>query len=125
LEQVRSFMLAADTLQSVAIDTNGVIASYALGIQPEDFDLIPPNQDLYCADEGRNQIVKVSRSLFTHYWGDLLITQSGDGVGYGIGALFIVHWDSTSSTFQVHSISYSSQFEHVTFAPINLPSYSQ
>jgi len=116
-------MSAADTLQSAGLDANGVVASYALGIQPEDFDLIPPNQDLYCADEDNYQIVKLSRSLFTHYWGDLLITQSGDGTDpAGPGILFIVHWDSPSSTFQVHSIYYGHTFEHVTFAPIDLPS---
>jgi hypothetical protein len=122
-------MCAANTLPSAAIDTNAGVASYALGIQPEDFDLIPPNQDLYCADFDDNVVVKLSHTLFTHYWGDLLITQSGDGgnggAGQSPGVLFIVHWDSASSTFQVHSIYYGPQFEHVTFAPINLPSYPQ
>ena len=118
-------MFAASTFQCAPIDTNAVAASYALGIQPEDFDLIPPNQDLYCADASNNRIVKLSRTLFTHYWGDLLITQAGDGGSNPYGMLFIVHWDSASSAFKIHSIYYGSNFEHVTFAPINLPSSPQ
>jgi hypothetical protein len=62
-----------------AIATNGAVTSFSLGIGPEDFDLIPTNQDLYCADENSYQILKVSRSYFSSYVGDLLITQSGDG----------------------------------------------
>lgn len=34
-----------------AIDTYGVVQSFALGIGPEDFDLIPTNQDLYIVDQ--------------------------------------------------------------------------
>lgn len=108
-----------------AIDTNGLINSYTLGIEPEDFDLIPPNQDLYCADEDNNIVVKLSRTLFTNYWGDLLITQSGDGGNGSPGMLFIVHWNSTNAAFQVRSIYYGPDFEHVTFAPIDLPSSPQ
>jgi hypothetical protein len=115
-------MFAVSTLGIRGFDTNGVVVPYALGIEPEDFDLIPPNQDLYCADFNENVVLKLSRTLFTRYWGDLLITQSGDGVPGGSGALFIVHWDSARTTFQVHNISFVGQFEHVTFAPIDLPS---
>ncbi len=103
-----------------AVDTNGTVTSFALGIEPEDFDLIPTNQDLYCVDETFGQIVKFPGTLLTNYWSDLLITQSGDGAG-DFGALFIVHWDSTNSTFVTRRIPYTSQFEHVTFAPMNIP----
>jgi len=97
---------------------------FDLGIAPEDFDLIPTNQDLYCVNyqsSGGSQILKLSRTLLTNYVGNLLITQAGE---FTIPRLFIVKWNGTN--FVSHSISLpdsvGSQFEHVTFAPINLPS---
>jgi len=107
-----------------AVDTNGVTAPYALGIDPEDFDIIPPDQDLYCVDPA-GLILKVSRNLLINYVGDLVVTQAGEH-GEG-GKLFIVHWDNLTTKFVTRSISYyttygfAGVFEHVTFAPINLP----
>jgi len=52
---------------------------------------------------------------------DFLITQAGDGRGLPGGKLFIVHWDSTNSTFVTRSLSdCGHDFEHITFAPIDL-----
>ena len=111
------------------IDTNGVVTPtnstllISGGIASEDFDLIPANQDLYCVDQNRSQIQKLSHTFFTNSIGDLLITQSGDG-GPGAPKLFIVHWDSTNSGFNVKSIAHPAPlgaFEHVTFAPIDIP----
>ncbi len=103
-------------------DACGTVISFALGIAPEDFDIIPTNQDLYCVVQtSPSQIVKVSHTLFTNYWGDLLITQAGDGETLPDGKLFIVHWDSTNATFVTRSFSKCGDwFEHVTFAPIDL-----
>ena len=53
-----------------AIDTNGVVTTFNPGIAPEDFDLIPTNQDLYCVDQTASRIVKLPSTLFTNYWGD-------------------------------------------------------
>jgi hypothetical protein len=106
-----------------AVDTNGVVSSFDLGIGPEDFDIIPPNQDLYCTDEQHQEIHKLPRILLTNYWGDLLITQSGDGQAGAVPKLFIVKWDATNHVFNVRSITHDGEFEHVTFAPISLPSH--
>src|SRR2546426_1023942 len=117
-------MFAAHTSKNVpSLDTNGIVTSFALDIEPEDFDIIQPNQDLYCVDYPNNAIVKFSRTLFTNYWGDLLITQEGTfDPGTHPPKLFIVHWDSTNSVFNTRSLSCSGgPFEHVTFAPINIP----
>ena len=101
-----------------AIDTNGTVMSFDLGIAPEDFDVIPPNQDLYCVDQQAAKIVKVPHEVLTNYWGDLLITQEGEFVGSP--ALFIVHWNGSTANFESHTIPYINAFEHVTFAPTNL-----
>jgi hypothetical protein len=109
-----------------AISTNGAVQPFDLGIAPEDFDIIKPGQDLYCLDESQLELVKVSSTLLTNYWGDLLITEEGafgpDGLG-GQGRLFIVHWDNSNTNFVIRSITHGFWFEHCTFAPINLPSH--
>jgi hypothetical protein len=110
-----------------SIDTNGTVASFALNIEPEDFDVIQTNQDLYCVNYNgqHSTILKLSRSYLRDYIGDLLVTQSGEIDPNHPPKLFIVHWDSTNATFVTRSISippkYAGAFEHVTFAPINLP----
>ena len=110
-----------------AIDTNGVAIAYALGIDPEDFDIIPPNQDLYCVDYNGDQsfIVKLSRAALTNYVGSLLVTQAGETAPSLSSRLFIVTWNGVG--FDVKAITYrrpdgtAGHFEHVTFAPINIP----
>jgi hypothetical protein len=98
------------------------VTSYSLGIGSEDFDIIPPNQDLYCVDPD-GTIVKLSHTLLSNYVGDLLVTQDGENFGDS-ARLFIVHWDG--SKFVVRAITYTEpngspgRFEHVTFAPINI-----
>ncbi len=106
----------------VSISTNGVVTTNQLGIGPEDFDLIPANQDLYLAvATSPNRIDKISRRYFEPYVGDLLITQSGDGFTSPNKMLFIVHWDNGVTNFIIRSILTSRILEHVTFAAINLP----
>ncbi|MCX6884034.1 MAG: hypothetical protein NTX27_03220 [Verrucomicrobia bacterium] len=111
-----------------ATDTNGVTTSHALGIHPEDFDIVPPDQSLYCLnyDGSASKILKLSKSLLTNYVGDLLITQAGES--HVEAKLYFVHW--TGTNFMTRSISlptsvFSGQFEHVTFAPIELPNLPQ
>jgi hypothetical protein len=111
------------------IDPNGSVTPYDTmmmvlgGIGSEDFDLIPTNQDLYCVNEGNNTIEKVSSTLFNNYVGDLLITQSGDGSYSATPKLFIISWNNSAGKFIIRSISHPNRnFEHVTFAPISLPS---
>lgn len=108
-----------------AISTNGTVESFDLGIAAEDFDIIKPGQDLYClAVAGPVSLRKISSSLLTNYWGDLLITQEGAVGPDNNGRLFIVHWNNSNTNFVVRSLTEGSEwFEHVTFAPINLPAH--
>lgn len=105
------------------VATNGVVADFDLGIAPEDFDIIPPNQDLYLTSYNEGRVLKLSRTLLTNYVGDMLITQEAT-------KLFIVKWNSMEGEFEVRSISVGTDcgeplgLEHATFAPINLPSIS-
>jgi hypothetical protein len=102
------------------------VASFDLEIQPEDFDLIPPHQDLYVADVQAGMIAKLSRNYLTNFVGQLLITDAGE-FGGGAGKVFVVKWDSGSGQFTKLPIPYrrrdggSGELEHVTFAPLSLP----
>lgn len=100
----------------IAVSTNGTASYHYLGIAPEDFDVVPPNQDLYACDQDAGLIVKISRNLMTNFWGDLLITQEGfNNPGFNF-----VRW--TGSNFMVRHLSYTNKLEHATFAPIAIPS---
>lgn len=122
-------ILSGDELSSppliYAINTDGVVETFdttsliAGGIRTEDFDIIPPNQDLYVCDPYGGQIMKMSRDYFTNFVGDLLITDAGEL--YPPGKLFILHWNAATAKFNLIRIPYSAVLEHVTFAPINLP----
>jgi hypothetical protein len=109
-----------------AIAPSGVVTTNFLGIDPEDFDIVPPNQNLYLTDPDRNTVLKLSSSYLTNFVGDLMITQAGEVFPNQIGKLFFVRWDAPNSNFAVRSISYNrpdgspGHFEHVTFAPLVL-----
>lgn len=105
------------------IDTNGDLTPYDMGIASEDIDLIPTNQDLYVCDYAKSRILKLSHAWLTNYVGDLLITQAGDGA-FGDARLFILNWNGTNFvTRSIAGTQYSlDHFEHVSFAPLNLPS---
>ena len=107
-----------------AIDTNGTVTPYDLGIEPDHFVLIPANQDLYACDYG-GRVIKLSRTFLTNYVGDLLVTQEGGGSSYPT-ELCIVNWGGTN--FVTRAINGNvvtngiGQFEDTTFSPLNLPS---
>ncbi|MBI3880604.1 MAG: hypothetical protein HY301_11155, partial [Verrucomicrobia bacterium] len=114
------------------IATNGVVTTNDTtnlvvgGIHPEDFDIIPTNQNLYACDSDRNMILKLPAVYLTNFVGDLLITQAGEQLNKP-AQLFIVHWDSGTTNFIIRSVTYIrsdntlGHFEHVTFSPIELP----
>jgi len=103
-----------------AIDTSGTATPYSLGIYPEDFDLIPPDQDLYCTDSG-GAILKIPRACFADYVGQLLITQAGEHMQPA--ALYVVRWHGgpVVSVRSPYPSGFSGHFEQVTFAPVSLP----
>jgi len=124
-------------LKLYAIDPDGAVTSYytpnffpgsiafgpAGGIGPEDFDIIRTNQDLYACDPDVGAIVKLPASFLAPYAGDLLITQAGE-FNFA-AALFIVRWEcdnpvATRIGYKRPNGDYG-HFEHVTFAPINIP----
>jgi hypothetical protein len=109
-----------------AVDHAGATITYELGINPEDFDIVPANQDLYCTDVETGNILKIPRTLLASYTGQMIITQAGEGLSPRPGSrLFFVRWDGTN--FQTRNVRHfytnspAGHFEHVSFAPIDLP----
>ncbi len=98
-----------------------------MNIRSEDFDLVPANQDLYCADEVGNRILKLPSSALSNFVGDVLVTQASDHYPKPASLIFL-HWESSITNFVLHEISVpvsaAIDFEHVTFAPISIPSHS-
>jgi hypothetical protein len=120
---------AADPL-IYTISTNGNVASYETmafisnGFYPEDFDVIPPNQNYYFTAFDRNSIMEIPASFFTNHVGDLLISDAGEKAPIG---LYIVHWNAQGSNFVTTSIPIpdfvGGHLEGGTFAPLQLPSH--
>ncbi len=101
------------------IDTNGNVADFAEGIAPEDFDIIPAGQALYCNDGEGGKIYKVPAAYFSECVGDLLITQAGEVWNYP-AVLLVLHWDGSHFVRKSFFPPEGVMFEHVTFAPIDL-----
>ncbi len=93
-----------------AIAPNGTSTFYTLGINPEDFDIIPANENFFGVSYGSSTLVGAPASQFAGMVGDVLITQELPGV------LYDVHWDNASQTFHVSPIANVPQWEHVTFS---------
>jgi hypothetical protein len=108
---------------SNTVDTNGNVATLALNLVAEDCDIIPTNQNLYCADNNEGWVVEVPKEIFNNHAGDVLVTENGV---YAPAALFIVHWDATNGIVktQIPIPNFITAFEHVTFAPIDIPAVS-
>lgn len=102
------------------MNASGIVATYDLNINPEDFDIVPSEQDLYCVVPTTG-ILKLNRKFLSNYVGDLIVTQAGERTDGA--ALFIVHWDGTvlrvCKRIPLPSRNGNS-LEHVTFSPDEL-----
>jgi len=90
------------------IDSNGVTAFYQLGINPEDFDIVPANENFFGVDFGGQTLWGAPASAFTGMVGDILIAQEFPGI------LWHVRWNGSS--FEATEIARVTQWEHVTFS---------
>ena len=91
-----------------AIDTSGNVVFYLLGINPEDFDIIPANENFFGVNFGASTLMGAPPTEFADKVGHILITQE-------FGTLWDVHWDATNG-FHVTPIATVPQWEHVTFS---------
>ena len=102
----------------LAIDSNGVVTPYNLGLgSPEDVRLIPSGQHLFCLDHlVPGSVLKVTADNFAGFAGDILLVH--EGIICGTSGMDIVHWEG--GRFVVRHIPIDTALEHVTFAPIGL-----
>ena len=96
-----------------AIDVRGNVTFFELGIEPEDFDLIPANENFFGIDFSAGILWTAPPAEFADKVGDLLIAQEYPG------NLYHVRWSGTA--FQVTQVAQVQQWEHMTFstAPID------
>jgi hypothetical protein len=91
-----------------SIDRQGNTAFFTLGINPEDIDIIPANENFFGIDFSGQTLWTAPPAEFADKIGDVLIAQE-DG-----GLLFHVRW--TGAQFQVTRVAQVSQWEHMTFS---------
>ena len=92
-----------------AIDTLGNVVFYQLGINPEDFDIIPANENFFGVNFGAGALMGAPPPEFADKVGDILIAQES-------GPLWDVHWDAGTNGFHVTQVAQVAQWEHVTFS---------
>jgi len=93
-----------------AIDTTGDVDFYTLDINPEDFDIIPANENFFGVNFAGATLMGAPPSEFADKVGNVLVTQESHGIS------FDVHWDAVSNSFHVTQIAQVAQWEHVTFS---------
>jgi hypothetical protein len=128
-------LITADEEQHLfyAMDTNGIVTPFDLGIAADKLMIIPTN-DLYCVfyndtqgQHDKGMILKVPKELLSAYAGAFLAEQANEGTPPIAGPkLFIIKWNSVTSQFDTWAISLpdslaqSGHLEGATFAPIDI-----
>jgi hypothetical protein len=84
---------------------------YRLGINPEDFDIIPDNENFYGVNYPA-ALQGAPASAFDGMEGDILVTQESPG------QLWRVAWNGDG--FDTELLASVSQWEHVTFSPAGI-----
>ncbi|HKQ04260.1 MAG TPA: LamG-like jellyroll fold domain-containing protein, partial [Blastocatellia bacterium] len=93
-----------------AVDPQGNVSAYPLGITVEDIDLIPANENFFGIDYGNSRLVGAPAWQFAEMAGDILIAQESPS------NLWRVRW--TGTTFALTKVGLGGEWEHVTFAPV-------
>jgi RHS repeat-associated protein len=100
---------APDQRSVVAVDARGVSASYPLGLDPTDLEIVPPHENFYAVDFGAKKLLGAPADAFAGMIGDLLVAQRSPG------ALTRVRWDGTR--FQVSQVAQANQLRQIAFSP--------
>jgi hypothetical protein len=109
----RALAGAEDQGRIYAIGRDGSVAFYELGINPEDIDIIPANENFFGVDFTGRTIWGASSAVFADKVGDILMAQEFPGI------LWQVHWNGSS--FDAVEVARVGQWEHITFSPAGVP----
>lgn len=99
---------AEDESTIYAIDVDGNVAPYELGIEPEDIDVIAGSENFFGVDYDGSTLWGAPPTEFAEMVGDVLIAQEHPGI------LWHVRWDGEK--FGVEEVARVTQWEHVTFS---------
>lgn len=99
--------IAPNTIAPNGSRVNGIADVRSLGINPEDFDMIPSNQNFFAVNYANGKLIGAGASEFAGMEGDILVTQE-------FGSLWRVRWNGTA--FVNTELYRVNQFEHVTFS---------
>ncbi len=101
-----------------AFGTDGSVASYDLGVNIEDIDLIMPGENFFGVNYGGGQLMGTPSHYFNSIVGDILLTQ--EGIAEGATGLYRLRWTGDTLLAEMFSLvegsAYPAQWEHVTFA---------
>jgi RHS repeat-associated protein len=92
-----------------AINAQGHVTSFNLGIRPEDIELIPANQNFFGLDAEGDTLWGAEAAGFQKMVGDFVIAQESPGL------LYHVRWNGT--TFEKTQLAQVPRWGHLTFAP--------
>jgi hypothetical protein len=105
-----------------AIDAQGNVTSFNVGVFIEDIDLIPANENFFGVNFGTNRILGAPASEFAGLVGDILLTQEVGGSSPS--GLFRLFWDGNNLVAESINLKAGSeipgQWEHVTFSPAGI-----
>lgn len=100
---------APDQGMIFSIDLQGNSTSHQLGLNPEDFQLVPAHENFYAIDASGGRIWGAPADAFTGMIGDLLVAHSASG------KLSRVRWNGDD--FEVSEIAEAGRWSQMTFAP--------
>ena len=101
-----------------AFGVDGSVASYELGVNVEDIDLIVPGENFFGVNYGGSQLYGTPSTNFDAIVGDIMLTQ--EHLPSGATGLYRLRWTGESLLAEMFPLTegspYPSQWEHVTFA---------
>jgi len=113
------------SLPIFAINTNGIVVTYYLGIGAEDIRVIPANENLYSMFQGADKLIPnglpilyaTPATQFAGMTGDILIvSEFSPG-----GGMFRVHWDGTNfNVSKICQFGPDNNWEQSNFAPAGI-----
>jgi RHS repeat-associated protein len=95
-----------------AIDAQGNVTTFDLGIPSESIKLIPANENFFGVDFGGSTLWGIPASELTGFAGDILIAEEFSGL------LWVIHWNGTN--FETLKIAHVTEWEGTTFAPAGI-----
>lgn len=92
-----------------AVDAQGQAVSFAVGLNPEDIDVVPAHENFYAIDPVSGTLLGAAEGALTGIIGDILVTQESPG------RVSRVRWDGTA--FVVAGLAEAPGLRQVAFSP--------